>query len=384
MAATHDVTFLHAPDVRTACDSSLLAKIDTVLVCPPCEDVGSAADYSEVLFQAEIELLADALRTHRLTGLVLLEQPGLLPANCRDALLPVPADISADELWGRLATLRDCRPLFQQMDQHVAVMQRLGKKLNQQFVEVDQELRLASRLQQDFLPRKMPEIGAYRFAVLYRPASWVSGDTYDVSRLDETHVGLYVADAVGHGIAAGLLTMFIRQAVVGKHIDGDTYTLVGPGQVLARLNRELARQELPNCQFVTACYAQLDTQTGRLEFARAGHPHPIHVNARGHCTDVRTVGGLLGVFPEESYPTCTVQLEPGDKFILYSDGLEPLIVSGRDRQGGTVAFAPAFREHVRKSASAWVRSLAATIDRSAGSLAPLDDMTALAIERLPE
>ncbi len=384
MAANHDVTFLHVPDLGKACDSNLLSRIDTLLVCPPYGAHGESDPRERDLYRTGLELLADALRTHRITGLVITERPETLPQSCRDALAPVSPELSADELWGRLSTIRDYKPLLRQLDQHMAVMQRLGKKLNQQFVEVDQELRLASRLQQDFLPRALPEIGNYRFAILYRPASWVSGDTYDVSRLDETHLGCYVADAVGHGIAAGLLTMFIRQAVVGKIIGDNGYTLVCPGQVMTRLNRELTQQDLPNCQFVTACYARLDTRTGRIEFARAGHPHPIHVTADGECTEVRTVGGLLGVFADETYPTCTIQLEPGEKFILYSDGLEHMIIEGRDRQNGTLTFAEHFRSNVRRSATAWIDSLAEAIDQTTGSLAPLDDMTAVAIERLPE
>jgi len=380
MAAAHDVAYLHAADCRKACDPALLGKVDAVVVCQPTTAFPETGTPQNP-FWAELELLADALRTHRLTGVLLTPNPESVPDACRDTLAPAPADVSADELWGRVATIRQYRPLLRQMDEHVAVMQRLGKKLTQQFVEVDQELRLASRLQRDFLPRNLPEVGPYRFAALYRPASWVSGDTYDVRRLDETHIGFYVADAVGHSIAAGLLTMFIRQAIVGKHIDGDDYTLVCPSRVLATLNRELARQDLPNCQFVTACYARLDTETGRLEFARAGHPHPIHVNAAGVCREVRTVGGLLGVFPDETYPVTTLQLEPGDKFIMYSDGLEPMIIAARDRQEGAVTFTDAFLQSVRRPVQSCVHALETHIDHSEGSLAPADDMTVLALER---
>jgi len=67
---------------------------------------------------------------------------------------------------------------------------------------VDQELRLDSRLQRDFLPKQLPTVGDIRFHVLYRPATWVCGDVYDVQRLDERFIGFYLADAVGHGVAA--------------------------------------------------------------------------------------------------------------------------------------------------------------------------------------
>jgi sigma-B regulation protein RsbU (phosphoserine phosphatase) len=383
MAAAHDVAYLHAANCRKACDPALMGKVDAVVVCPPMLDpTDPGRDHDP--FWAELELLADALRTYRLTGVLLTPSPEWAPDACRESLAPVSTDVSADELWGRVATVQQYRPLLQQRDEHVAVMQRLGKKLTQQFVEVDQELRLASRLQRDFLPRRLPEIGPYRFAALYRPASWVSGDTYDVRRLDETHIGFYVADAVGHSIAAGLLTMFIRQAVVGKNIDGDDYTLVCPSEVLATLNRELARQDLPNCQFVTACYGRLDTETGRLEFARAGHPHPIHISAKGLCREVHTVGGLLGVFPEETYPATALQLEPGDKFIIYSDGLESTIIAGRDRQQDAVNFTDGFLRSARQPVKSCIQAIESGIDHAEGSLTPADDMTVLALERLAE
>ena len=78
------------------------------------------------------------------------------------------------------------------------------------------------------MSRRLPEVGPIRFGALYRPATWVSGDIYDVVRLDETHVGFYVADAVGHGMPAALLTMFIKKALLTKRILGHTYEILPP------------------------------------------------------------------------------------------------------------------------------------------------------------
>src|SRR5690606_36381489 len=147
--------------------------------------------------------------------------------------------VSTDELWSRVATVRNYRPLLQHLEGQMVVMQRLGKRLNQQFVEVDQELRLACRLQRDFLPEVFPAVGDIRFTGLFRPATWVSGDVYDVRRLDETTLSFYVADAVGHGVAAGLLTMFIRQLMVGKRVRRDGYDVISPEEVLSTLNDHL-------------------------------------------------------------------------------------------------------------------------------------------------
>ena len=362
---------------REARDPALLSDVDAVVLCGPIpEDLPGIVD-------TEVQLLSDALSSHQLKCIVL--SPGMSGGvpGLDDAFVSVPTDASADELWGRVATMKHYGPMLQRMEEQVSTMQRLGKKLNQQFVEVDQELRLATRLQRDFLPKTFPDLGDMRFAALYRPATWVSGDVYDVTRLDESHLSFYVADAVGHGVAAGLLTMFIKQSVVGKRVDGERYEILSASNVLEQLNSDLARQELPHCQFVTACYGTIDTQTHELTFARGGHPHPIHVNAAGRCSEVHTVGGLLGVFPEETFPSTRLIIEPGEKLVIYSDGVEDDIVERRERDSGDVCFTPHFQEFVQLPADACVNALRNKLDRTEGSLTPLDDVTVLVVERLP-
>ena len=376
LVSRREVKVVRVASLVEAREPGRLSEADALLVCDPNgEMVGDSAG-------AEAQLLADALISHRLMGVVLSPgTSGVVPGD-GEALAVASGEVSADELWGRLVTIRDYRPQLLRMESQLVTMQRLGKQLNQYFVEVDRELHLASRLQRNFLPQSLPEIGDIRFATLYRPASWISGDDYDVRRLDESHIGFFLADAVGHGVAAGLLTMFIKQAIVGKRVTANDYTIVPPGEALAVLNRELAAQELPNCQFITACYGYINVQTHTLTFARGGHPHPIHVAADGSCGEVRVLGGLLGVFQEEEFPSLSLCLGPGEKLVLYSDGLEDVIVSGRQRESGDVHFTPAFLDSVRLPAESCVRSLADHLDCSEGSLQPGDDQTCLIIERL--
>ena len=100
---------------------------------------------------------------------------------------------------------------------------------------------------------------------------------FDVVRIDKDHTGIYIADAVGHGLAASLLTMFIKRAIVPKREADHGHTVLDPAEVLTVLNDVLAEQSLPNCQFVTACYAVLDHRTLTLRYARGGHPAPLHL-----------------------------------------------------------------------------------------------------------
>ncbi len=98
------------------------------------------------------------------------------------------------------------------------LLRRRDETLNFYMHRLDEELRLAARLQQDFLPKSLPNVGRLHFHTLFRPAGYVSGDLYDVMRLDERRIGFYMADAVGHGMPAALLTMFLKHALVTKEL----------------------------------------------------------------------------------------------------------------------------------------------------------------------
>ena len=187
---------------------------------------------------------------------------------------------------------------------------------------LDEELKLAARVQQDFLPKSMPRIGPLRFHTLFRPAAHVSGDLYDVMRLDESHVGFYMADAVGHGMPAALLTMFLKQALVTKVIDNTGYRLLAPSVTMQKLNDALVAQNLSTATFATALYGNINYRTRRLTFARGGHPDPIMLSRDGELKILEAEGALLGIFPDDVYQQTAVELEPGDRVFIYSDGVE--------------------------------------------------------------
>ncbi len=232
-------------------------------------------------------------------------------------------DVNGHELAAKLATLGELQPAFDnlrtELDAHAQGLPTAEQR------ELNEEMRLAARLQRDFLPRRLPEVGSARFSVLYKPLSWVSGDIYDVTRLDETHVGFYVADAVGHGMPAALLTMFIKKALQTKRIVGNAYQIVPPEVSLSELNVDICDQSLSACQFCTAVYGILDTETLTLTYARAGHPEPVLLHKDGTTTALEVPGSLLGIFPEEQYASAEVSLQPGDRLMFYTDGVEPAL-----------------------------------------------------------
>jgi sigma-B regulation protein RsbU (phosphoserine phosphatase) len=165
------------------------------------------------------------------------------------------------------------------------------------------------------------------------PAEWVSGDIYNIVRIDEQHVGFYVADVVGHGMPAALLTIFLKQALVMRETIENNYHIFSPAEVMKNLNVRMAKQKLSGYQFATCCYCLLNIKTLQLTYARAGHPYPILIRPKEQPQQLEIRGSLLGIFGQAEYTQETIQLQPGDKFLLYSDGAEPFIGDFDDQSG---------------------------------------------------
>lgn len=250
--------------------------------------------------------------------------------------------------------------------------------LNHYMQRLDEELRLAARLQQDFLPRTMPQVGNVRFHAMWRPAGYVSGDLYDVIRLDESHVGFYIADAVGHGMPAALLTMFIKNALVTKEIGRGSYRLLEPGEALERLNDALIGQGLSAGTFCTACYGVIDTNTLELRLANAGHPAPMLIRGDDPPTSLRVQGPLLGIFENEKFETASFQLAPGDRMITFTDGIEVAFAGRLDHDTAPWEAELWRRRHL--PGEALLNDLTTHLDLECGSLDPRDDLTLLITE----
>jgi len=200
-------------------------------------------------------------------------------------------------------------------------LERERERMAAVYARLDEELALARKLQQSFLPQKLPELGAIRFAASLQAVGPVAGDIYDVTRLDEHTVGFYVADAVGHGVAAALLTAFVKKAIRPKVISGNTYCILPPGEVLTQLNADMLTEELHESSFVTMAYGTIDVRTYIMQYSLAGHPPGIHL-ATGRGPELLDHGGpLLGIM-EDDFETQSVALAPGDKVVFYSDGID--------------------------------------------------------------
>jgi sigma-B regulation protein RsbU (phosphoserine phosphatase) len=236
-----------------------------------------------------------------------------------DAVLPRP--LRSDELLAQVQALLRLKRLHDRSAERGTEFQLVNQQLERAYRQLNQELELARRIQQSLLPQALPEMPPARFAVHYRPVGRVGGDFYDVFQLDENHVGFYVADVVGHGVPASLLTIFLKKAIRPKEIFGKQYRLVPPNEVLRHLNREMIDQALAENPFITIAYGLYDRRDSSLTFARAGHPYPLYLDRSGAARSLIIPGTLLGLFDAE-FPVYAQQLRRGDKVLFYTDGLD--------------------------------------------------------------
>jgi serine phosphatase RsbU (regulator of sigma subunit) len=294
--------------------------------------------------------------------------------------LCLPLDCPAERLCGALAGLAAWRPAARAYEDERSQVRRVNESVHTYFEAMDHELRLASRLQKDFMPRGAQQIGPACFTTVYRPCSWVSGDIFDILRLDESHVGFYLADAVGHGVAAGLLTMYIKHAIQPKRVHAGACELVAPAEVLSRLNDQLTAQELPDAQFITGWYGLLNTQTLRLDYSVAGHPPAMWVEASGVLRELHGEGLPLGLWREEQFAARSVTLKPGDRLLLYSDGLEGVLIARRPSLPQMPHLVEGVADLMRSPGDRLLAGLTEALDNAPGSLNRADDVSIVLLD----
>jgi hypothetical protein len=188
---------------------------------------------------------------------------------------------------------------------------------------VERELETARTIQTAILPRQVPSLAGARMAVRYLPVRSVAGDVYDFMVIDDRRVGVLVADVTGHGVSAALIASMATVAFSSQKPHA-----ADPSRTLSEINRVLCGHF--DARFVTAAYVYLDLEERRLHYSLAGHPPPVLWRACMQRAELLEEGGtVLGVFEDAMYPSSEVRIAPGDRLILYTDGL----VEVTDRQG---------------------------------------------------
>jgi serine phosphatase RsbU (regulator of sigma subunit) len=318
--------------------------VGTVIIDVQGMDTGGDQRLARILESLERDNLGIILLTQRLRGPV--RSFALASTESSFSMTDGVESLSLDALWARInVNLSDRKPrnvgiavrpriLSAGIEKVRAGLPLLHPQSLQTSVEsLTEQLRLAGLVQRDFLPAQLPNSPEAQWAASFIPAEWVSGDIYDVARVDEQHIGFYIADAVGHSMPAALLTIFIKQALAMRETVNSSYRIFAPKEVLKGLNARMISQRLSGYQFITCCYCLLNVKTRQMAFARGGHPYPILLREDEPPKQLEARGSLLGVFENAEFDQQVVQLQSGDKLLLYSDGAEWLI-GGLDDQGG--------------------------------------------------
>jgi PAS domain S-box-containing protein len=180
---------------------------------------------------------------------------------------------------------------------------------------IEQELQVARLIQQTLLPKSLPGLPGYDIAAYYQPAREVGGDFYDFLELEDSRLGLVVGDVSGKGVPAALVMAITRTMLHAAYRLGSPE----PGEILEQVNNILYPDIPPN-MFATCLAAILDSRSGRLQYANAGHDLPYLRHADG-VSELRATGMPLGLMPNMSYEQKEIALKPGESVLLYSDGL---------------------------------------------------------------
>jgi len=201
--------------------------------------------------------------------------------------------------------------LLQKLQQQLSVAREQRRK---QRVH-EEELRDAREIQASLLPKTLPEVAGYEIAAINQPLRHVGGDYYNVMRIDDRHTAICIADVAGKGMPAALLMSSLQaalQPLIAQNLP--------PQELCQRLNRILC-DVMPVGKFISFFYGVLDNEENRLTYCNAGHNPPLLIRADGASAELGAEGAVLGQFPEWLFQQTELQIQRGDRLLLFTDGL---------------------------------------------------------------
>jgi sigma-B regulation protein RsbU (phosphoserine phosphatase) len=230
----------------------------------------------------------------------------------------------------------------------------------------EEELTRALEIQRDLLPKALPQLPGIEIVSAWQPARTVGGDYFDVIRLDGNRLGLCIADVSGKGLTAALLMANLQaafRAFATPH--------AAPSEVCAKLNEFVCNNVAPG-KFITFFYGVLDGEQRSFCYENAGHCPALLLKASGQSESLAGGGAVLGVIPGWSFKDSVIQLSPGDRLLLYTDGVTEAQNRQSEEFGGARLLQAA--THDRSSAESVQRGVMEQIEAFCGHNF-LDDVT---------
>jgi len=268
-----------------------------------------------------------------------------------------------DELWRVAASFNEMAEGLERMREMELTNERL-----------EEELRLARRIQERLLPESPPHVERLELAGLSLPARHVGGDYFDYIPLDGGRVAIAVADVSGKGVGAALLMSSFRASLRSQDLERQ-----GPGHASVILNRFVCASVDPG-KFITAFLAVLDPMSGGVRYVNAGHEPPLLLGPDGTFVELDRGGLIMGAFAQAEYEEGTAQMPPGSLLAIFTDG----VTEARNSEGAFLGDEP-LREILRRSNGAscaqLLQSVVARIHTFAGDEPQSDDITLLLAKR---
>jgi len=269
---------------------------------------------------------------------------------------------------------------YQQLQAAQAELIRLNR--------LEEELAIARKIQNTFLPRQLPQPPGWQVAGFSRSAQNVGGDFYDLIPLADGRLGLVVADVCGKGVTAALFVALtrslLRAASMAPWIFQGDMGLDAEAVLTGALwmtNDYICREHADSDMFITLFYAVLDTETGRMAFVNAGHNPPLVVGADGASIRETPPGTLpIGIIPTSSYEVAWAEVAPGERLVAFSDGITEAMNAAGEPLGDDRLHA-VLRAHPAAPARALVETVVREVDAYAGAAPQADDMTLLVLAR---
>lgn len=261
-------------------------------------------------------------------------------------------------------------------------------RLQRAYQVMQKDLEAAAQVQESLIPKKSTTHAGVRFHWLFRPCAQVAGDIFNCFPMDEHHLGFYLLDVSGHGIPAAMLSVMISKLLVPDSAQDNLlkrsqpeppyYRLIPPDEVVRNLNHRFQSNDAFS-RYFTMIYGIIDRTSGQVTLCQAGHPHPVLVRSTGQAETIGQNGFPVGILPDLEYTSYRLQLSPGDRLVLYSDGITECMNS-QDEEYGLTRLIRTLAGSSRESLVSSVQSVDRQVQQWNGPDAFVDDMTLLAVE----